>query len=275
MAMPLAGVTSGPWTAAMLRAPRASIRTDSPAAGPVAGGIIPRLRSAASTTVTDLRTCRRISACTAKTPPGPRTGRVPGLRIAAELIGSTESGCASPLRETTCGKEGEFGAAHAGDVVDVRASGVGLDDAAGDDRANRSERREPRVNGRFNPGNGRHLWQGKEPVGAYGRPTPERCDADRLTARMALRFRTTVAEVQVRAVSVFLRFDGRGGTRLFLGRVHTNDKELVKQEKSRRMAVIAATGAVPTDSTRPASGQPCCTGARSLVISRTCKQSAL
>ncbi|MFF4444140.1 hypothetical protein [Streptomyces sp. NPDC001502] len=69
------------------------------------------------------------------------------------------------------------------------------------------------------------------------------CDADCLATRMALRFRTNVAEVQVRAVSVFLRFDGRRETRAVLGRVHTKDKKLVKQEKSSRMAVVAGTGA--------------------------------
>ncbi len=47
----------------------------------------------------------------------------------------------------------------------------------------------------------------------------------------------------MRAVSVFLRFDGRRETRAVPGRVHTKDKKLVKQEKSSRMAVIAGTGA--------------------------------
>ncbi|MFD9475914.1 hypothetical protein [Streptomyces nojiriensis] len=69
------------------------------------------------------------------------------------------------------------------------------------------------------------------------------CDADRLATRMALRFRTNVAEVQVRAVPVFLRFDGRRETRAVPGRVHTKDKKIVKQEQSSRMAVIAGTGA--------------------------------
>ncbi|MCX4803193.1 hypothetical protein OG594_16290 [Streptomyces sp. NBC_01214] len=64
-----------------------------------------------------------------------------------------------------------------------------------------------------------------------------------LATRMALRFRTNVAQVQVRAVSVFLRFDGRRETRAVPGRVHTKDKKRVKQEKSSRMAVIAGTGA--------------------------------
>lgn len=60
---------------------------------------------------------------------------------------------------------------------------------------------------------------------------------------MALRFRTDVAVVQVRAVSVFLSFDGRGNTRAVPGRVHTKDEKLVNHENSGRVAVIAGTGA--------------------------------
>lgn len=92
-------------------------------------------------------------------------------------------------------------------------------------------------------GKGGHLWQGKKSVGVYEQPDPVLCDADCLATRMALRFRTNVAEVQVRAVSVFLRFDGRRETRAVPGRVHTKDKKRVKQEKSSRKAVIAGTGA--------------------------------
>ncbi|WUC77727.1 hypothetical protein OHS33_04870 [Streptomyces sp. NBC_00536] len=77
----------------------------------------------------------------------------------------------------------------------------------------------------------------------YEQPDPVLCDADCLATRMALRFRTNVAEVQVRAASVFLRFDGRRETRAVPGRVHTKDKKRVKQEKSSRKAVIAGTGA--------------------------------
>jgi hypothetical protein len=60
---------------------------------------------------------------------------------------------------------------------------------------------------------------------------------------MALRFRTDVAVVQVRAVSVFLSFDGRGNTRAVPGRVNIKDEKLVNQENSGRVAVIAGTGA--------------------------------
>lgn len=60
---------------------------------------------------------------------------------------------------------------------------------------------------------------------------------------MALRFRTDVAVVQVRAVSVFLSFDGRGNTRAVPGRLNTKDEKLVNQENSGRVAVIAGTGA--------------------------------
>ncbi|MER5474306.1 hypothetical protein [Streptomyces sp. NPDC002685] len=60
---------------------------------------------------------------------------------------------------------------------------------------------------------------------------------------MALRFRTDVAVVQVRAVSVFLSFDGRGNTRAVPGRIHTKVEKLVNQENSGRVAVIAGTGA--------------------------------
>jgi hypothetical protein len=60
---------------------------------------------------------------------------------------------------------------------------------------------------------------------------------------MALRFRTDVAVVQVRAVSVFLSFDGRGNTRAVPGRILTKDEKLVNQENSGRVAVIAGTGA--------------------------------
>lgn len=53
-----------------------------------------------------------------------------------------------------------------------------------------------------------------------------------------------VAVVQVRAVSVFLSFDGRGNsTHVVPGRVHTKDEKLVNQENSGRMADIAGTGA--------------------------------
>lgn len=86
------------------------------------------------------------------------------------------------------------------------------------------------------------MWQGKKSVGAYEQPAPVLGDADCLATRMALRFRTNVAEIQVRAVSVFLRFDGRRETRAAPGRVHTKDKNLVKQEKVSRVAVIAGTG---------------------------------
>ncbi|MFB6823220.1 hypothetical protein ACFCXA_16735 [Streptomyces virginiae] len=68
-------------------------------------------------------------------------------------------------------------------------------------------------------------------------------DVGRLAARVALRFRRDVAEVQVRAVSSFLGFDSRRGTRAVPGRVHTKDKKLVKQDKSGRAADIAGTGA--------------------------------
>lgn len=90
---------------------------------------------------------------------------------------------------------------------------------------------------------GRRLWQGKESVGAYEQPDPVLGDADCLATRVALRFRTNVAEVQVRAVSAFLSFDGRRETRAVPGRVHTKDKKRVKQEQSSRMDVIAGTGA--------------------------------
>ncbi|MGW7614085.1 hypothetical protein ACWGKW_44075 [Streptomyces sp. NPDC054766] len=107
-------------------------------------------------------------------------------------------------------------------------------------------------------GRGRHLWQGKNLVGAYEQPAAVLCDAAclaTLPARerteacvlqrclMALRFRTDVAVVQVRAVSVFLSFDGRGNTQAVPGRIHIKDEKLVNQENSGRVAVIAGTGA--------------------------------
>ncbi|MER5928600.1 hypothetical protein [Streptomyces sp. NPDC002054] len=84
---------------------------------------------------------------------------------------------------------------------------------------------------------------------------------------MALTFRTNVAQVQVRAVSVFLGFNGRRETRAVQGRVHTKDKKLVKQEKSSRAAVIAGTGAdIGIPNRMIGNGRTGCTQARRIKV---------
>ncbi|MFI5680125.1 hypothetical protein ACIA8P_36830 [Streptomyces cellulosae] len=61
-------------------------------------------------------------------------------------------------------------------------------------------------------------------------PARERTEVCAPTLSYGLRFRTDVAVVQVRAVAVFLNFDGRGNTRAVPGRIHTKDEKRVNQD---------------------------------------------